>query len=287
MKLWFLALAFLTACATGSGPGGAPSATGDLPANLESAVNSAYRSPENKARDGARHPLETLQFFGVEPGMTVVEIAPGAGWYTEILAPYLSAKGTYYSAAPWNSDSPYMVKNIEKFNAWAARHPEVKINRTNFNPPAELEIAPEGSADMVLTFRNVHNWSSKGNEDKVFAAFYKALKPDGILGVEEHRANADRPKDLSAKDGYLREIDVVKMAEKAGFTLVGRSDINAHPKDTKDHPQGVWTLPPTLRLGAQDREKYIAIGESDRMTLKFKKLAKLPKEARKKKRRSR
>ena len=180
-----------------------------------------------------------------------------------------------------------MVKNIEKFNAWAARHPEVKINRTNFNPPAELEIAPEGSADMVLTFRNVHNWSSKGNEDKVFAAFYKALKPDGILGVEEHRANADRPKDLSAKDGYLREIDVVKMAEKAGFTLVGRSDINANPKDTKDHPQGVWTLPPTLRLGAQDREKYIAIGESDRMTLKFKKLAKLPKEARKKKRRSR
>lgn len=287
MKVLFLALAFLTACASGSRQGDAPAAGHDLPTTLEAAVNSSYRSAENKARDGARHPLETLQFFGLEPGMTVVEIAPGAGWYTEILAPFLSSKGQYYSAAPWNTDSAYMVKNIEKLNGWAARYPEVKIIRTNFNPPGELEIAPAGSADMVLTFRNVHNWSSKGNEEKVFAAFYKALKPDGILGVEEHRANADRPKDLSAKDGYLREIDVVKMAEKAGFTLVGRSDINANPKDTKDHPQGVWTLPPTLRLGDQDREKYLAIGESDRMTLKFKKLAKLPKEARKKKRRSR
>ncbi|RZA07891.1 MAG: methyltransferase [Proteobacteria bacterium] len=276
MRICLLALALLTAgCASTKGTKVESTAARALPGSLSAAVESPYRSPENKLRDAARHPKETLEFFGLEPTMTVIEIAPGTGWYTEILAPYLSEKGTYIAAGPAASSGAYAAKNAEKIDAFRRRYPEVKVQSANFNPPDELNIAPEGSADMVLTFRNVHNWASKNNDAAAFAAFYKALKFGGILGVVEHRANADAPNDDSGKSGYLKEFDVVKMAEKAGFRLVGRSDVNANPKDTKDHPEGVWTLPPSLRLGDKDRAKYVAIGESDRMTLKFKKLEKL------------
>lgn len=276
MRICLLALALLTACASTKGTETSSSATRSLPTSIVEAVNGPYRSPENKLRDAARHPAETLAFFGVEPGMTVVEINPAAGWYTEILAPYLTEKGTYIAAGPNPASNPYFQKAAAKMDAFRERFPEVKMKTAVFNPPSETEFAPAESVDMVLTFRNVHNWTSKNNEDAAFAAFFKALKKGGTLGVVEHRANADAPNDNSGKSGYLKEFDVVKIAEKAGFRLVGRSDINANPKDTKDHPEGVWTLPPTLRLGDKDKEKYLAIGESDRMTLKFKKLEKLP-----------
>jgi predicted methyltransferase len=270
MKFLFLAVTLLSACASSSShqQSKITPAPHALPPSLAAAVDSPFRSPENKLRDGARHPKQTLEFFGIKPGFTVVEISPSAGWYTEILAPYLTAHGKYIAAQP-PGGSEYMDKMLAKFGENLARMPEVKVERYTFNPPTELNIAPEGSADMVLTFRNVHNWASKGNEHAAFQAFFKALKPGGILGVVEHRADAKSKKDPKFTSGYIREADVIKMAEKAGFTFEARSDINANPKDTKDYPNGVWTLPPVLRDGEKDREKYVAIGESDRMTLKF------------------
>lgn len=239
-----------------------------LPTTIEEAVAGPFRNEENRARDVYRHPVETLQFFGLQPEMTVVEISPGAGWYMEILAPLVSAKGQYIAALP-PSSSEYMKKLNEKVQAWIDSHPELagKIQTATFNPPED--IVPEGTADMILTFRNVHNWMARGNAQEAFNAFYKALKPGGVLGVVEHRANAKSKRDPKAKSGYVREADVIAMAQKAGFKLEAKSEINANPKDTKNHPQGVWTLPPTFRLGEKDKEKYQAIGESDRMTLKF------------------
>lgn len=276
MRICLLALALLTGCAASKGVTTSAGEARTLPASIAEAVKSPYRSEENRARDGARHPAETLAFFGLEPNMNVVEINPGAGWYTEILAPLLSEKGRYTAAGPNPASNAYYQKAAAKMDAFRQRFPEVKMQTAIFNPPDETGIAPAESVDMVLTFRNVHNWTSKGAAEQAFAAFYKALKFGGVLGVEEHRANADSKLNDDGKSGYLKEFDVVKLAEKAGFRLVGRSDINANPKDTKDHPEGVWTLPPTLRLGDKDKEKYLAIGESDRMTLKFKKLEKLP-----------
>ncbi len=239
-----------------------------LPTTIEEAVASPYRRDENRARDVYRHPVETLQFFGLTPEMTVVEITPGAGWYMEILAPLVASKGKYIAALP-PSNSEYMARLNEKVQKWIDSHPELtgKIHTTTFNPPED--IAPEGTVDMVLTFRNVHNWMARGNAQEAFNAFYKALKPGGILGVVEHRANPKSRRDPKAKSGYVHEAEVIQMAQKAGFKLVAKSEVNANPKDTKNHPEGVWTLPPTLRLGEKDKEKYLAIGESDRMTLKF------------------
>ncbi|MBY0315217.1 MAG: methyltransferase domain-containing protein [Bdellovibrionales bacterium] len=242
------------------------------PASIEEAVASEYRSPEMKLRDQYRHPVETLKFFGVEPSMTVLEISPSAGWYTQILAPYLNTSGQYVAVQVPSSMSDYMKKNNEARDGWLKAHSEItsKAKTVDFND----EIYPENSADMVLTFRNVHNWMSNGGEDKAFKSFYKALKPGGILGVVEHRADPKKKRDKSGKSGYVLEQDVIKMAYKAGFKLVGKSEINANPKDTKNYPEGVWTLPPVLRLKEKDREKYMAIGESDRMTLKFQKVVK-------------
>jgi predicted methyltransferase len=241
----------------------APSATRPLPATIQEAVSNSYRTPANKERDQYRHPVQTLEFFGLQPEMTVIEISPASGWYTEILAPYLASKGQYIAA-----DRAESVPSVE---AWSKQNPEVssKIKKTVFQAPKELDIAPEGSADMVLTFRNVHNWMAKGNEAVSFKAFFKALKPGGTLGVVEHRANPKSKHDSKAKSGYVVEKDVIKFAKAAGFKLVGKSEINANPKDLKNYKAGVWTLPPVLTLKDKDREKYMAIGESDRMTLRF------------------
>ncbi len=240
---------------------------------LEQILNGDHRDPVNKARDQYRHPLQTLLFFGVKPDMTVVEISPGGGgWYMELLAPYLREDGKYYAASyDQSASSEYFRRNIKRFNEKVNARPNIydRIVVTEFAPPRKLAIAPEGSADMVLTFRNVHNWVGNGAADEAFTTFYKTLKPGGILGVVEHRASTDKPQDPKAKSGYVREDYVIKLAEKAGFQLLAKSEINSNPRDTKDHVKGVWTLPPSLRGGDGQQDKYRAIGESDRMTLKF------------------
>jgi predicted methyltransferase len=242
-------------------------ATGDEAANtaaLQAAIDNSARPAAERARDRYRHPLQTLQFFGIKPDMTVVEIWPGAGWYTDILAPYLKEHGKLYEAVPPGHNADAYRKKI-------AADPNLygKVIFTELGPPDHYDIAPPHSVDMVLTFRNVHNWMRGGYAEDVFKAMYKALRPAGILGVEEHRGNPKLPQDPKAATGYVRQDYVIALAEKAGFHLMSKSEINANPKDTKDYPKGVWTLPPTLRLGNTDRAKYLAIGESDRMTLKF------------------
>jgi predicted methyltransferase len=229
---------------------------------LKTVIAGPQRSDAERARDQYRHPLETLTWFGIKDDMRVVEIWPGGGWYTAILAPFLKDKGQYYAA---------VFENAQPLKDRLAAKPELygKVTLTELIPPAKTDIAPAGSADMVLTFRNVHNWMSRGFAEEVFQAMYRALKPGGILGVVEHRGNPAVPQDPKAASGYVNEDYVIKLAEGAGFQLVSRTEINANPKDTKDYPQGVWTLPPVLRLKEVDREKYVAIGESDRMTLKF------------------
>ncbi|MGE0821410.1 MAG: class I SAM-dependent methyltransferase [Candidatus Binatia bacterium] len=241
-------------------------------AALQAILSGSHRSDADKARDQYRHPVETLTWFGITDGMTVVEVTPGGGWYTDILAPFLKERGTYYAAGfDPDSEVEYMKKGAQRFKEKLAANPEVfgKTKVTVLAPPDKTDIAPEGSADMVLTFRNVHNWMAQGQSEAVFKAMYKALKPGGILGVVEHRGKPDIEQDPKAASGYVRQDVVIKMAEQAGFQLVDRSEINANPKDTKDYPQGVWTLPPVLRLKDADKDKYLAIGESDRMTLKF------------------
>jgi predicted methyltransferase len=241
---------------------------------LEQAIAGNHRDAKNKARDVYRHPKETLLFFGLEANMTVVEIWPGGGWYTEILAPVLRDKGKLYAAnlALKSKATPDIRGEIgREYLKKLAQHPDIydRINLTELQAPELTAIAPRGSADLVLTFRNVHNWAKDGNADATFKAFYDVLKPGGILGVTDHRAKPGTPLQDMIRSGYLTEDYVIGLAQRAGFQLVAKSEINANPKDTKDHPKGVWTLPPTLRLGDQDREKYLAIGESDRMTLKF------------------
>ena len=245
----------------------------DSAAALQAAIAGAHRSEADKARDKYRHPLETLTWFGIKDNMTVVEVWPGrGGWYTDILAPFLKERGTYYAAGvdPQSSVEPRRIA-AKSFKDKLAANTVVfgGVKETILSPPTHVDIAPEGSADMVLTFRNVHNWVADGQAEVVFKAMHRALKPGGILGVVEHRANATVPQDPKAASGYVREDVVIKLAEDAGFKLAGKSEINANPKDTKDYSQGVWTLPPVLRLKDVDKEKYLAIGESDRMTLKF------------------
>ena len=237
------------------------------PAALQAAVTGAQRPAADKARDQYRHPAETLAFLGVKPDATVVEIFPGGGYWTEILAPYLREHGHYIAAVGGHSDG------LKAFTDKYTAKPDVygKITVVALDPPSALTLAPAGSADFVLTFRNFHNWMKAGTTDAVFGAFAAALKPGGFLGVEEHRASTTKPQDPKAESGYVREDFVIALAKKAGFSLVGQSEVNANPKDTKDYAKGVWTLPPTLRLGEQDKAKYVAIGESDRMLLLFRK----------------
>lgn len=242
---------------------------------LDAALNNPSRSVEDRARDQWRHPLETLQFFGVDPSMTVVEIWPGGGWYTRILAPFLkSGGGLYYAAQVDPAASERAAAAVDRYRSEFANaevYGEIKITSLGAG-----EIAPENSADVVLTFRNVHNWTASGSAEDNFKAFYRALKPGGVLGVVEHRADEDAD-EKDSSSGYVKESTVKALAEAAGFELAGASEINANPNDTKDHPFGVWTLPPVRRSSASpgqedpnfDRAKYDAIGESDRMTLKF------------------
>ncbi len=239
---------------------------------LISAIKGDHRTEKNRARDAYRHPLQTLAFFDVREDMTVVEIWPGGGWYTEILAPYLQKKGKLY-AAHFDADSsvPYYRKSLAKFKAKTEALPSVyaKMEVTELSPPDKLEIAPANSVDRVLTFRNVHNWMKYGQVEAVFAAMHKALKPGGVLGIVEHRSSNTVPQDPKAKSGYVREDYVIQLAENAGFKLLAKSEINANNKDETVHPAGVWSLPPSLRLKQKNVEKFLSIGESDRMTLKF------------------
>nr|WP_085285983.1 methyltransferase [Colwellia chukchiensis] len=238
------------------------------PSSLEQAIAGDHRSSANKARDVYRHPLETLTFFGFQPEMTVVEITPGGGWYTEILAPALKGKGKLYGAhyPDTGADNYYSNsrKKLEKKLAGNAVFSEVIL--TDFVPRQASELAPAGSADLVLTFRNLHNWQDAGVE-QVFKDAYKALKKGGVLGVVEHRLPEGA--DASKAKGYVSQSKTIAQAEAAGFRFVASSEINANSKDKANHPKGVWTLPPSLALGEKDKAKYMAIGESDRMTLKF------------------
>ncbi len=248
-----------------------------IEAQLDQALAGAHRSEANRARDQYRHPRETLLFFGLKPEMAVLEIWPASGWYSEILAPVLRDKGKLYLAgnAIENPRLPNWQREArEKQEAAYAKRPELygKPVFTSLGPPDYVAIAPPGSMDMVLTFRNVHNWSLQKTDAQVFKAFFDALKPGGTLGVVEHRAHPGTSFAQQVKSGYMSEAYVIELAEKAGFKLMAKSEVNANPKDTKDHPNGVWTLPPLSR-GRLDPEKYLAIGESDRMTLKFEKLA--------------
>jgi predicted methyltransferase len=238
-----------------------------VPAAIAAAVAAPTRTAANIARDRYRHPAETLAFFGVKPGDTVVEVWPGGGWYTEILAPLAaSSGGTYYAAGPWE-------KGLAAVRALQAKDAATygKVRLAAFPAEANAPAVPDGSADVVLTFRNVHNWRFGGTDraKAMFAAMYRMLKPGGTLGVVDHRLPEARGSAAEEKSGYLKESSVVAFATAAGFRLAARSQVNANPKDTADWPQGVWTLPPTYRLGDADRARYAAIGESDRMTLKF------------------
>lgn len=277
-------LLLLAACGRGKAPETESPEVSAVPAPsaIEMAVMNPQRRVANIGRDPYRHPAETLAFFGLEPDMIVVELYPGGGWYTEIIAPFLKSGGGHYVAAGFDPaiDSDYLRQAIADFEERFVSKPEIfgEIEVTVLSKDAPGIAAPE-SADMVLTFRNVHNWMEGGFAQKAFDDMYAALKPGGVLGVVEHRANADSPQDETAESGYVREDYVIGLAEKAGFVLEARSEINANPKDTKDHPFGVWTLPPTLRtadyqgevVADYDKQKYLDIGESDRMTLRFRK----------------
>lgn len=259
----------------------APAAEAKTDRALKAAVDGPARSAENTARDGARHPLETLSFWGVKPRQTIIEISPGSGYWTEILAPYAKATSGTYIATAADLENQKLSEAARKGRAaFEAKYADEtkfgKIGFVNFGPTSKPLGAP-GSADMVITARNIHNWMwQPGVLDKSLADFYAVLKPGGVLAVEEHRADP-RPQIGDARDGYVATQTVVDAAIKAGFKLAGSSEANANPKDTKDHPFGVWTLPPsrwTVAGGrstdpAFDRSKFDAIGESDRMTLRF------------------
>ncbi|GGP26249.1 class I SAM-dependent methyltransferase [Silvimonas amylolytica] len=238
---------------------------------LEEVVAGPQRTPTRVKRDVYRHPAQTLAFFGLRPDQTVVEIWPGGGWYTEILAPYLNQHGRYYAAQVAPEMDEERADEVAGFENTLSHQPDLYSHAAilTFEPPQRVDIRPAGGADVVLTFRNVHNWLKDGSAPAAFAAFYRALKPGGVLGVEEHRAAPGTSLQQMIDTGYVSEDTVIKLAQDAGFKLVARSDINANPKDTKDYPNGVWSLPPSYKGGDQDRERFAAIGESDRMTLKF------------------
>lgn len=238
-------------------------------APIDAVLAGAQRSDASKARDQYRHPAQTLAFFGIKPTMTVVEVSPAGGWYSEILAPYLNDKGQYIGAANNPAASEKAAAGVKKFTDKLAASPATSKAKVTVFGKGSYDIAPAGSADAVLTFRNVHNWHMADFDAEAFKAFYAALKPGGVLGIEEHRLPEAKADALMKTSGYMKTSYVRKLAEAAGFKYVGASEINANAKDTKDYPKGVWTLPPNFAEGDADKAKYAAIGESDRMTLKF------------------
>ncbi|MDG2534749.1 methyltransferase [Sphingomonas sp. HITSZ_GF] len=260
-----------TAVAVASVAAGAPRTQRSA---IAEAVAAPSRTPANVARDPYRHPVDTLSFFGVKPGNTVVEIWPGGGWYTEILAPLTKATGTYYAAV--GPDFPNGGKAVEALKAKdAALYGHARL--VAFPAEAGQPRVPDGSADIVLTFRNVHNWRmgyKRGDQDyspEAFRQMFAMLKKGGTLGIEDHRLPEGASAEREKTSGYIKVSTVRRLAEQAGFVFVGASEINANPRDSADWPDGVWTLPPSYKLKDVDRAKYSAIGESDRMTLKFRK----------------
>jgi predicted methyltransferase len=259
-----VALLLLVACA-------APSTRQETTDALTGILAGEQRSEENRARDVYRHPKQTLLFFGIRPEMSVLEVWPEPGWYTEVLAPLLREKGKY-SAALIAADpgSPYTTKRLAAYRELLAAHPQLYDRVQVVSLPVDGgDVVPPGSLDMVVTFRNLHNWMAAGDASQVIATLYRALKPGGVLGIVEHRGNPAVPQDPKAKSGYVNEDYAIRLIEAQGFRLVAKSQVNSNPKDTKDYEQGVWTLPPSYRLGAKDHDKYAAIGESDRFTMRF------------------
>lgn len=245
-----------------------------IPGSLEEAVESRARTEENADRDEYQHPQETLEFFGIKPTMTVVEISPGAGYFTEILAPYLSRAGQYVMAIPRMPPHPpaFLVEHEKKLQEILLRNSEVKT-KTKFIPFEPIDNRnriKKDYVDLVITFSTVHNWVAKGETEAALKFCHDILKPGGTLGIVQHRIREGKKR--VPKSGYMYEKEVIALVTKAGFKLSGKSEINANPKDTADYPDGVWTLPPTYRLGEKDKDRYEDIGESDRMTLKFTKL---------------
>ncbi|HSO36626.1 MAG TPA: methyltransferase domain-containing protein [Labilithrix sp.] len=246
-------------------------------AAIQGAMASKTRQPGRADRDKFRHPAETLDFFGFKPTLTVLEFGPGEGWYTELLAPTLAKKGKLLATitdpnGPADQRSTYYGQIFKMF---LDTSPELygKVETVTIDGKAP-KLPQDGTVDLVVLAREMHGMVNNGKLEAWLAEFHKALKPNGLLGVEQHRAKADAKAEESAKNGYLPEKWVIEKVEAAGFKLAGKSEINANAKDTKDYPKGVWTLPPSLNEGDKDREKYMAIGESDRMTLKFTKVAK-------------
>jgi predicted methyltransferase len=257
-------MALLGACAAGSSRQSTAEA-------LTAILAGDQRSAENRARDVYRHPKETLLFFGIRPEMRVLEVWPEPGWYTEVIAPLLRDKGRYYAAViAADPANKHISQRLQEYRAMLASLPNLydRVVVVAF-PEDGGDAVPPGSVDMVVTFRNLHNWMGRGTASQALATMYRALKPGGVLGVVEHRGNPAAPQDPKAKSGYVNEDYAIRLIEAQGFRLVAKSEVNANPKDTKDYEQGVWTLPPTYRLGAQDHDKYAAIGESDRFTLRF------------------
>ncbi|MEO6775621.1 MAG: methyltransferase domain-containing protein [Kofleriaceae bacterium] len=245
----------------------------DTKTMLAAILESPHREPGNKDRDGFRHPIETLGFFGVQPTSTVVELGAGGGWYTELLAPLLADHGKLIAVGP-DANAPagkMSTASGKALDLFLAKSPELfgKVQRVGITTPDTLKLGPDGSVDVVLAIREMHNWQRRGELDKYLAAIHAVLKPGGTFGLVAHRAVAGTKGEDTAEKGYLAEQWVIDRVTAAGFTLAEKSEINANPKDTKDYPQGVWTLPPTYEEGDKDKAKYTAIGESDRMTLKF------------------
>lgn len=263
-RLIYLMLAALLA-------GGGLAVAGEPVPTIAEIAEGAHRSDQNKARNSYRHPAETLEFFGLERDMRVAEIWPAGGWYTEVIAPYFAGSEGAYIAAHWDPDSDvkFISNGVKGYMDKLAAYPDLYANveMAVLMHPDKMAFAPAESLDMIVTFRNIHNWMGRSYAEDMFATMYKALKPGGTLGVVEHRGDPEVEQDPKAASGYVNQDYAITLAEHAGFRLVATSEINANPKDSKDHKSGVWTLPPTLRAG--DKPEYRAIGESDRFTLKF------------------
>lgn len=246
-------------------------------AALKAILASPHRVPGRSDRDRYRHPVETLTFFGIKPNMTVVEVGVGEGWYTELLAPLLAREGKLIITSPDPNGPPNTGRTVygKRTQLMLAKSPELfgKVQVSIVNPPEQLELGPAGSADLVITIREMHNWQRRGAIDAYLTAIHTVLKDGGKFGVVAHRAAPGGKAEETAQKGYLPEEWLVQKIESAGFKLEKKSEVNANPKDTKDYEKGVWTLPPNFADGEKDKEKYIAIGESDRMTLRFVKLA--------------